>query len=93
MSDIALVALLVFTALTCPAMMWWQRRQGRSAACCLPRRTPPDLDSRADLLRRQDDLAAQIAALEGRPDETPATALARDTRESEQAESEQARRG
>jgi hypothetical protein len=64
--------------LACPAMMWWQRRRGRDAACCVPVQRPdsatsgeqPDLE---ELRRRRDDLAVRIAESEDRPAERPAT--------------------
>lgn len=70
--DILLLALLVSAAaLACPAMMWWQRRQGRNPACCMPRgrqarvgpavRSPEDLE---ELRLRHARLTLRIAELE-----------------------------
>jgi hypothetical protein len=65
-----LVFAIVAAGLVCPAMMWWQRRRGRDAACCLPaahtRRSAegeaiPRLD---ELRRRRVGIEARIAELE-----------------------------
>jgi len=71
MSTALLVAAIAIGALACPAMMWWQARRGRQAACCPPVRRPAGDDQTAtdevtELHRRQAVLAARVAAL--RPD-------------------------
>lgn len=62
--ELALLLIAVLVAgLACPAMMWWQRRQGREAACCVPYSAQPERSEAQALRARQDRLAARIAAL------------------------------
>ncbi|MGH2716338.1 MAG: hypothetical protein ACRDSN_03250 [Pseudonocardiaceae bacterium] len=65
-----LVLAIAAAGLACPAMMWWQRRRGRDAACCLPAAQASrsaDVDASAgldELRRRRADIEARIAELE-----------------------------
>lgn len=70
MDTAPLVFAIVAAGLVCPAMMWWQRRRGRDAACCLPAahtrwsaldEAIPRLD---ELRRRRAGIEARIAELE-----------------------------
>jgi hypothetical protein len=70
METALLVVAIAAAGLACPAMMWWQRRRGRDAVCCMPAVQPPrnaedDAAVRLDELhRRRADLNARIAELE-----------------------------
>ncbi len=72
MDTLLLVSLVVAAALACPAMMWWQRRQGREPVCGFsPSRGKRREDATDDLNRlrlRHDRLAAEIAELDANVD-------------------------
>ena len=70
METALLVAAILIAGLACPAVMWWQRRRGREAACCLPRSTDEKAAAElAELRGRNLVLSARLAELRG---ETPA---------------------
>lgn len=61
MSTGLLIGVVLVAALACPAMMWFQERRGKRAACCPPRRNeegPQDLDA---LKAEHARLTAQLA--------------------------------
>ncbi|MGH2954954.1 MAG: hypothetical protein ACRDK9_13250 [Solirubrobacterales bacterium] len=60
-----LVAAVLVAGLACPAMMWWQRRRGREAACCAPAPRGRESGELEALRERQRELAARLAALDG----------------------------
>ena len=64
--SVVLLSLAVLAAgLVCPAMMLYQRRRGRQAACCsMPARSPDAAIS--DLRARQMDLRSEIERRSGR---------------------------
>lgn len=69
MSTALLVGGVLAAALACPAMMWFQERRGKRAACCPPRRNqemgrPQDLDA---LKAEHARVSAQLAQLETEP--------------------------
>jgi hypothetical protein len=70
METALIVFAIVAAGLVCPAMMWWQRRRGRDAACRLPAaHTRPGPEDEAiprldELRRRRVGLEARIAELE-----------------------------
>jgi cell division protein FtsB len=65
MSTTLLVAAAVVAAAACPLHMWWQQRRGRRAACGMPVRRAASENDVVALRARQQELAAQIAELEG----------------------------
>jgi hypothetical protein len=77
--ETALLVLAVAVAgLACPAAMWWQRRRGREAACCVPARSgavsrqdeqPSSLE---ELRAYERSLAARLAELEREQEVVPA---------------------
>ena len=69
METALLVAAILVAGLACPAVMWWQRRRGREAACCLPQSTDEKAAGLAKLRGRNLVLSARLAELRG---ETPA---------------------
>jgi hypothetical protein len=71
MTDALLIVAVIAAAATCPALMWWNARNGR-AASCIPRRSTesPDLEAAR---RRQALLEARVAAL--RVDEPESAAI------------------
>lgn len=64
MEPALLIAAVLVAGLACPAMMWWQRRRGREAACCAPAPAGRERGELEALRERQRELAARIAALD-----------------------------
>lgn len=68
METALLVAAVLIAGLACPAMMWWQRRRGQDAACCLPVEGRGKDAAELDGLREKNDaLSARLAELRGEP--------------------------
>lgn len=67
LGDVLIVVAVLGAVLACPAMMWIQGRRGRSAGCCPPLRSGPQIQA-ADLealRRRRKQIEAQLAEAEG----------------------------
>jgi hypothetical protein len=83
MEAVLLVLAIATAASICPAMMWWQRRRGRAAACArIGSAGGPEESELDELRRRRDEIEARIAEL-GRPaggEVRPATRPARHSR-------------
>jgi hypothetical protein len=67
MTTAILIALVVAAGLACPAMMWWQSRRGRAAACWLPMREDVPSSDLEALRTRQRELSVRIAELDEEP--------------------------
>lgn len=61
------VGAIVIAALTCPAMMWWQRRRGRDAASCMPAGRGAGAAQFAELRSENERLSARLAELRRNP--------------------------
>ena len=70
METALLIVAIAAAGLACPAMMWWQRRRGRDAACCMPTghdQRDGQIDAPAgiaELRRRRADIEARLAERE-----------------------------
>lgn len=74
METALLVAAVLVAGLACPAIMWWQRRRGRQAACCVPGDAgPAGATELAELRRQRDVLSTRLAELRGEPRPVPRT--------------------
>ncbi|MQA74319.1 MAG: hypothetical protein GEU88_08290 [Solirubrobacterales bacterium] len=63
MEAVPAILVVLVAGLACPAIMWWQRRRGRDAACCLPARGDAG-DEFAELRRANAALSARLAELQ-----------------------------
>lgn len=71
METTVLIAAVLIAGLSCPAMMWWQRRRGREGGCHPP--TAERSDGAAELReleRSQVMLSTRLAELRGDGPET-----------------------
>lgn len=58
----ALIAAVIVGGLTCPAIMWWQRRRGRQPLCCPSKHEPRGRGGELEELRQnQASLSARLA--------------------------------
>ncbi len=66
METAVVIAAVLVAAFACPAIMWWQRRQGRHAPCCTP--AGADRDTELEELRQgQAALSARLRELQNEP--------------------------